>query len=79
MSLPDKSTKHIKKPQQPIGAVKNGKVKVKDGETGKVSWRSGRSGMSRDWDGDPISKQYNRKDAKQKKTHTVHMGRRPKK
>lgn len=78
-SLPDKSTKHIRKPQAPLGATKNGKIKVKDGETGKVSWRSGRSGMKRDWDGEPIARNYNRADAKERKTHTVHMGRRAKK
>lgn len=75
MSLPDKSTKHYKKPQAPIGAIRNGKVKVKDGDTGTVSWRSGRSGMSKDWDGDAISTNYNRRDAKEKKTHTVHIGK----
>lgn len=78
-SLPDKATKHKPKKQLPIGATKGGKVKVKDGETGKVSWRSGRSGMKRDWDGDPIARNYNRADAKERKTHTVHMGRRSKK
>lgn len=72
--MPDDSTKHIAKPQLPVGSVKNGKVRIKDGTTGEVSWRSGRSGMSRDWDGDPIATNYNRADAKERKTHTVHMG-----
>ena len=35
--------------------------------------------MSRDWDGDPIATNYNRKDMKPHKTHQVHVGRRPKK
>ena len=79
MGLPDKSTKHIPKKQLAIGAVKNGKVRVKDGDTGKVGWRSGRSGMSRDWDGDAIATNYNKKDMKPSKTHSVHMGKKPKK
>lgn len=79
MSLPDKATRHIEKPQLPVGSVKNGMVRVKDGTTGEVSWRSGRSGMSLDWDGDPIATNYNKRDMKQHKTHTVHMGHRPKK
>ncbi len=79
MSLPDKSTRHIPKKRLPVGAIKNGKVRVKDGTTGKIGWRSGRSGMSRDWDGDPTSKNYNKKDMKPSKTHTVHRGRRSKK
>ena len=29
----------------PLGTVKNGKIRIKDGTTGKISWRSGRSGM----------------------------------
>ena len=44
-----------------------------------MSWRSGRSGMSRDWDGEPIATNYNRADAKDSKTHTVRMGVRQKK
>lgn len=79
MGLPDKATKHIPKKRLPVGAVKNGKVRVKDGTTGKTSWRSGRSGMGRDWDGDPIATNYNKKDMKPSKTHTVHYGRKPKK
>ena len=62
-----------------MGAVKNGKVKVKDGDTGEESWRSGRSGMARDWDGDAIATNYNKRDMKPSKTHTVHHGRKPKK
>lgn len=77
--LPEKSTKHVPKRQLGVGAVKNGKIRVKDGTTGKVSWRSGRSGMSADWDGDAISTNYNKRDMKQHKTHTVHAGRQSKK
>lgn len=77
--MPDKGTKHIPRPQLPVGAVKGGKVKVKDGDTGSVTWRSGRKGMLRDWDGDAISTRYNKKDAKVKSTHKVHRGKRPKK
>ena len=35
--------------------------------------------MSRDWDGDAISTNYNKADAKENKSHTVHVGKRPKK
>ena len=77
MSLPDKATKHVSKPRDPIGAVKGGKVKVLDGDTGKESWRSGRSGMSRDYDGDPTSTAYNKKDLKPAPKHQTHKGRRP--
>jgi hypothetical protein len=43
-------------------------MKVKDGDTGTVSWRSGRKGFRRDWDGDPITTNYNIKDMKPHKT-----------
>ena len=35
--------------------------------------------MSRDWDGDATATNYNKRDAKPSKTHSVHMGRKPKK
>lgn len=35
--------------------------------------------MARDWDGDAISTNYNKRDAKPSKTHTVHRGKRAKK
>lgn len=56
MSLPDRATKHIPKPQASIGAQKNGKLKVIDGTTGRESWRQGKTGFIKDIDGDPISK-----------------------
>jgi len=62
-----------------VVAVKNGKVKVKDGDTGNESLRSGRSGMARGWDGDAIANNYNKRDMKPSKTHQTHQGRRPKK
>lgn len=78
MALPDKPTKHIPRKQAPIGARKDGKVKIIDGETGKVRWRQGRRGFARDWDGDPIAQNYNRADAKKKPRHKPRMGKRPK-
>lgn len=78
MNLPDKPTKHIERPQAPIGAVKNGKIKVLDGDTGKISWRQGRTGMSRDFDGDPVSTNHNRSGLKPRPKHSARMGRRPK-
>ena len=74
MSLPDKSTAHIPRHHSPVGAVKNGKIKVLDGETQKESWRQGKTGMSKDWDGDAISVNYNARDAKKKPHHQPHMG-----
>lgn len=78
MALPDKATPHIPRKQAPIGARKDGKVKIVDGETGKVKWRQGRKGFLRDWDGDPIAQNYNRADAKDKKMHSPRMGRKKK-
>lgn len=75
--MPDKATAHITRRKPPIGAVKDGKIKVLDGDTGKESWRSGRSGMSRDFDGDPISTNYNKKDLKPAPKHQTHKGKRP--
>lgn len=66
------------KPEWPIGATKKGKIKVKDGTTGKTSWRQGTTGMSRDWDGDPIAANYNREGLKRKPKHTPHQGKREK-
>lgn len=76
--MPKKPFKHIAKPNWPIGSVKNGKIKVKDGATGKTSWRQGTKGFSRDWDGDPISTNYNKKDLKSKPKHSPQMGDRKK-
>jgi hypothetical protein len=77
MSLPEKPTKHITRKQAPIGAKKDGKLKIFDGETERVSWRQGRSGFSRDWDGDPTAKNYNRSKMKKVPTHSARMGKRP--
>ena len=64
MDLPNKATKHITASPAPIGTVKDGKVKVLDGDTQKTSWRSGKKGMLKDFDGEPTSTQHNLKDLK---------------
>jgi len=76
MSLPKKATKHIARHPEPIGTVKDGKIKVLDGETQTTSWRSGRKGMLRDFDGEPTSTQHNLKDLKHQPRHHVHSGSR---
>jgi len=88
MSLPDRATKHIPKPQESIGARKNGKIKVVDGRTGKEMWRQGTKGMVKDYDGDPIAVNHTASQAKKKpqhharnsvkhKSHKPYMGGRP--
>lgn len=88
MSLPDKGTKHIPKPQAPIGSTKDGKMKVIDGRTGKESWRQGTRGFLKDFDGDPTAANHNRAGLKNRpqhhsrmsvkhKTHRASMGDRP--
>lgn len=74
MSLPDKGTKHIPKPQAPIGAKKDGKLKVVDGRTGKVSWRQGTKGFMKDFDGDPTAMNHNRAGMKKRPQHSPRMG-----
>lgn len=64
--------KHIPKPQHPVGTKKKLKLKVQDGTTGKVSWRSGKKGFLRDYDGDPTSTNHNRSDFKP--SHKIHGG-----
>lgn len=54
--------------------VKDGKRKVKDGDTGRVSWRQGKKGFSKDYDGDPIAQNYNAKDLKKQPKHRPHFG-----
>lgn len=76
MSLPDKPIKHIPRKQAPVGAQRDGKVKVMDGETGKVRWRKGKGGFARDWDGDPIAVNYNKAGMKKRPKHSPRMGRR---
>ena len=75
MSLPKKASKHIPKKEAPIGSVKDGKLKVKDGATGKISYRQGLSGFKRDYDGEPIAANFNRKDLKNAPKHHSHDGR----
>lgn len=77
MSLPDKPVKHIARKQAPIGAVRDDRIKVMDGKTGKVRWRKGRGGFARDWDGDPIAVNYNRSRLKSRPKHSPRMGKRP--
>ena len=74
--MPKRTTRHIPKPQHPLGWVKEGKIKVQDGETGKVSWRGVRRGLLADFDGDPTSTRHNYKDAVDVNHHSVHMGKR---
>lgn len=71
--MPDKSTKHIPKPNWPIGTKKNSKLKVLDGDTQRTSWRQSTKGFSRDWDGDPISKDYNKAGLKARPHHAPHI------
>lgn len=72
MGLPDKSSKHIPVHQPPVGATRKGKMKIQDGDTKKVSWRSGKHGFLRDYDGDPIATNYSNRDMKV--SHKVHGG-----
>lgn len=72
--MPKKAYRHVGKPHWPVGTVKQGRVKVKDGATGKESWRQGNKGFARDWDGDPIATQYNKKGMKSKPKHSPKMG-----
>lgn len=55
--------------------VKGRKRKVKDGDTGKESWRQTSRGFLRDWDGDPTAKNYNRSGLKKQPRHAMHTGR----
>ena len=74
-ALPDKATKHVARKQALVGAVKDGRVKIMDGDTQTVRWRQGLSGMSRDWDGDPESKNYNQAGLKPRSKHSIHEGK----
>jgi hypothetical protein len=58
-----------------LGWVKDGKIKVQDGDTGKVSWRSVRRGLMADFDGDPTSTRHNYSEAKVTTTHSPRSGR----
>jgi len=77
-SLPKKSTKHTTQKQAPVGAIRNGKIKVMNGDTGKVSWRQGRKGFARDWDGEPIARNYNRSGMKTQPKHSPKSGKKSK-
>ena len=72
--MPNNATKHITRPQAPIGAKKDGKLKIKDGDTGAVSWRQSKKGFRKDYDGDPTSKDYNAGDMKSFPKHSPHFG-----
>lgn len=72
MGLPDKPIKKIPKHQAPVGARKKNKLKVQDGATGKIAWRSGKKGFRRDYDGDPTAANYSDRDMKI--SHKVHGG-----
>lgn len=71
--MPDKSTKHVPKKQWPVGMVRRGKLKVRDGATQKTSWRQGTTGFARDWDGDPIAVNYNKPGLKDRPRHHPHV------
>lgn len=73
MSLPDRATKHIPKPQESIGARKDGKMKVIDGRTGREGWRQGQTGFIKDYDGDPVSKSPPNSGAKNRPHHSPRM------
>lgn len=72
--MPEKSTKHITNPQDPLGWMKDGKVKTQDGDTGKIVWRGVRRGILRDFDGDITSQVHNKENAKITNTHSPRMG-----
>lgn len=74
--LPKGTTRHIPRKRLPIGAVKDGKVKIFDGEKQKASWRGGKKGLLRDLDGTPTStnrtaSQMRRSPSHKTKTRTV--------
>lgn len=76
--MPNKATKHIPKKIPPVGAVRKGRKKVFDPDTGKQVWRQGLTGFSKDWDGEPIARNYNKSGLKNRPKHSVHMGMRKK-
>ena len=55
-----------------VGTQRTGKINVKDGDSQKVSWSSGKKGWVKDYDNDPISTVYANKDMKI--SHRVHGG-----
>ena len=57
-----------------MGTQKKGKLKVKDGDTGRESWRQVKSGVLKDIDGEPTSKRYNYSQMKKKPMHRTHVG-----
>jgi len=64
--------RHVPVHQQPVGATRKGKMKIQDGDTKKVSWRSGKKGWIRDYDGEATS--YNYSNADMAISHKVRMG-----
>lgn len=72
MGLPEKSIKHVAIHQEPVGTTKKGKMKIKDGDTGKISWRSGKHGFLRDYDNEATGINYANKDMKI--SHKIHGG-----
>jgi hypothetical protein len=70
--LPDKAFKHIPRPQAPVGTVKQGKIKVFDGDKQKMSWRQIRRGIIRDYDGDPTSVAHDRQKGTKIPTKSPH-------
>ena len=58
--------------------MKDGKLKIQDGTTGNISWRQGRGGFSKDFDGEPIAQNKNYADLKNRPKHSVRMGNKKK-
>jgi hypothetical protein len=73
--LPKKATRHITNPHDPLGWVRNQKIKTLDSDTQKVAWKSVRRGLLLDnQGGEPTSQNTTAKDAKITRTHSVHTG-----
>lgn len=74
--LPQKATKHIPKKRDPVGWIKNGKIKTLDAETNKVAWKGVRRGLLTDTQGgEPTSHRENYQEAKVTTTHSPRSGR----
>ena len=52
-------------------------MKVLDGDTQKISWRQGRTGFLKDFDGEPIANNKNREGLKSRPKHQAHESRQP--
>jgi hypothetical protein len=55
-----------------VGSIKDGKVKIKNKQTGKTSWRSAKQGLVKDQTGNPSAAKPKQID---RKTHQAHSGR----